>query len=586
MRFSLFLGLASVAVAVDPLVDLGYAKYQGQTLQNGVNQWLSMRFAAPVIGKNRFAAPQAPLPETVVQDSTKEGALCVSANNQEGLQFGSARQPMAEDCLFVAVYSPKNATETSNLPIMFFISGGGFNSNSNGNFNGTGLVEASGGNMIVVRANYRVGMLGFVSGTLIENDKNGAVSNNGMNDIVAALKWTQQFATKFGGDPKHIVVTGVSAGGNAIDLLVTANNGTGFPGLFVGAISESTGWGSMPNVITRDADLQKNINSTGCLNDPDPINCMRLLPIADFQNKTLKNGWGPTVDGKLFTAPQYQLMEQGKFMKIPIIYGWTSNEGTPDFISNQSATTDEDLIRKFKNNVPIATDADLQKLLQLYPDSLNQKDFFGRDVSVKNATLRKGSGIKWQQDATITTELKLACVAGFFSDMHSLHGNTESYHYRYNVLDSTPGGLADQGLFTPHVNEIYAVFGKNNTDGGDPKCLDIPFAQGGCLEGAKITQSYWMSFVRSLDPNKFRDASAPVWEKWTMATPVRVLLDTSNATMETTGAGVGEIIIADQNQRQRCNKFMLPFSKSINIGMSAGEKLPPFANGTLPDPNA
>lgn len=114
--------------------------------------------------------------------NTQEGALCVSANNQEGLQFGSARQPMAEDCLFAAVYAPLNATETSNLPIMFFISGGGFNSNSNGNFNGTGLVEASGMNMIVVRANYRVGMLGFISGTVVTSDTKGAVSNNGIND--------------------------------------------------------------------------------------------------------------------------------------------------------------------------------------------------------------------------------------------------------------------------------------------------------------------------------------------------------------------------------------------------------------------
>lgn len=94
---------------------------------------------------------------------------------------------MAEDCLFAAVYAPANATETSMLPIMMFISGGGFTSNSNGNFNGTGLVEASGMNMIVVRANYRVGMLGFLAGTMVENDRNGAVSNNGLKEYVPPL---------------------------------------------------------------------------------------------------------------------------------------------------------------------------------------------------------------------------------------------------------------------------------------------------------------------------------------------------------------------------------------------------------------
>ena len=163
-------------------MDLGYAKYQGRTVGNGVNQWLSLRYAAPSVPPRRFSAPQAPLAENATQDATKEGALCLAANQQEGLQFGNARQRMAEDCLFAAVYAPANATETSNLPIMFFIQGGGFSSNSNGNFNGTGLVEASGMQMIVVRINYRVGILGFIGGTLVDADSKGAVPNNGFND--------------------------------------------------------------------------------------------------------------------------------------------------------------------------------------------------------------------------------------------------------------------------------------------------------------------------------------------------------------------------------------------------------------------
>ncbi len=53
------------------IVDLTYAKYSGQTLQNGVNQWLSVRFAAPPTGTRRFSAPQAPLVENATQDATK-----------------------------------------------------------------------------------------------------------------------------------------------------------------------------------------------------------------------------------------------------------------------------------------------------------------------------------------------------------------------------------------------------------------------------------------------------------------------------------------------------------------------------------
>lgn len=116
-------------------------------------------------------------------------------------------------------------------------------------------------------------------------------------------------------------MSGDSSGGHAIDLLLTANNGSGFPGLIVGAAAESTGWGSEPFAVDRDNGFNNNVNSTGCLNTPDPLDCMRLLPIAELQNKTTKDGWGPTVDGKLFVAPHYQMMEQGKFQKVPVIYG-------------------------------------------------------------------------------------------------------------------------------------------------------------------------------------------------------------------------------------------------------------------------
>ncbi len=80
--------LATIASAVDPLgtsnlflhcnerhltspVDLTYAKYQGLTLQNGVNHWLSLRFAAPPTGSLRFAAPQPPVTQSSIQDATK-----------------------------------------------------------------------------------------------------------------------------------------------------------------------------------------------------------------------------------------------------------------------------------------------------------------------------------------------------------------------------------------------------------------------------------------------------------------------------------------------------------------------------------
>lgn len=559
------------------------------TLGTGVNQWLGMRFAAPSVPPRRFSAPQPPLAETEIQDATKEGALCVSANNQEGLQFDSPRQPMAEDCLFAAVYAPANATETSMLPILMFISGGGFTSNSNGNFNGTGLVEASGMNMIVVRANYRVGILGFIAGTMIDSDQQGAVPNNGFNDMIAAARWVKQFATKFGGNPDHIVVSGVSSGGNAIDQLLAANNGEGFPDLFVGAIAESTGWGAESYSIGRDQALQNNIDSTGCNTTADPIDCMRNMPIDEFQNKTTRDGWGPTIDGTLFVAPHYQMYEQGRFQNIPVIYGYASDEATPSFISNQTVNTTEEVGEDIRQSVGASmTDDEVAAVLAAYPASLNNVSIFGRDMNPRTennaSTLRQGSGQQWQRNAAIQSELKQHCVGAFFSDMFASAGQTANYAYRYNIVDETPGGSAEQGLFSSHASELYAVWGANNTDGGDPGCLKLKASDPlSCATGAQITQAYWISFVRTLDPSALRIPGSPEWLPWSVATPNRIVLDNTQAAMEQMGQAVGETPLAGMNQRHRCLTLTTNLSRRINLGLGAGQVIPPFANGTKED---
>lgn len=228
---------------------------------------------------------------------------------------------MAEDCLNLGIFAPANATTSSKLPIMFFITGGGFTSNSNGNFNGTGLVEASGGEMIVVRTSYRVGILGFVGGTEVADHLDGAAPNNGLRDIIAAARFVKEHAEAFGGDPDHIVLSGDSSGAEAIDILLASNNGTGWPGLFVGAAVESTGMYSTGQPVDRESAFQNNLNSTGCLNSTSPIQCMRDLSTADFQSLITSDGWGPQIDGEISNAPHYQMYEQGRFQKIPIIYG-------------------------------------------------------------------------------------------------------------------------------------------------------------------------------------------------------------------------------------------------------------------------
>ena len=157
MRTSLLISSAAIPLAVSavsPVVYLNYTTYRGIAFSNGITQWLGIRYAAPPVGDLRFREPQNPqpdypMPETVTVDADSFGPICI------GTGEGPPTKDMNEDCLFLNVFAPSNAKQGSKLPVYFFIQGGGFNTNSNANYNGSGLVEASGGKIVVVNFNYR-----------------------------------------------------------------------------------------------------------------------------------------------------------------------------------------------------------------------------------------------------------------------------------------------------------------------------------------------------------------------------------------------------------------------------------------------
>lgn len=113
--------------AIDTTAELSYATYEGTTLSNGVTQWLGIRYAAPPLGRLRFAAPADPIAEYSPQPANAHGPYCL------GTGSGPPSNVSSEDCLFLDVYSPSNASANSSLPVYFFIQGGGFNTNSNPN---------------------------------------------------------------------------------------------------------------------------------------------------------------------------------------------------------------------------------------------------------------------------------------------------------------------------------------------------------------------------------------------------------------------------------------------------------------------
>ena len=96
-------------------VDLGYEIYEGYyNASFSLNTWLGIRYAAPPLGENRWRAPQQP-------EANRDQVVQADAFPPRCPQGPQA--PIAanynytgdENCLFLSVYAPANAT---NLPVL------------------------------------------------------------------------------------------------------------------------------------------------------------------------------------------------------------------------------------------------------------------------------------------------------------------------------------------------------------------------------------------------------------------------------------------------------------------------------------
>jgi para-nitrobenzyl esterase len=137
----------------------------------------------------------------------------------------TSRPLIAEDCLYLNVWTPKEE-QAAPLPVMVYIYGGGFTSGSGSEYNGTHTV---GDNVILVTINYRLGVFGFFpSEDLVKENPDGANGGlSGITDQIMALKWIKANAAAFGGDPDSITVYGESAGGLSACILAISPQATG-----------------------------------------------------------------------------------------------------------------------------------------------------------------------------------------------------------------------------------------------------------------------------------------------------------------------------------------------------------------------
>ncbi|RDL38909.1 Carboxylic ester hydrolase [Venustampulla echinocandica] len=473
----LLLGQAGRSRAdVDLTVDLGYSKYRGFNGPNGVSQWFGIRYAAPPVGDLRFRAPQDPAINTAVQEANKHGPLCHTSPSNS---LDTSKQ---EDCLFLDVYAP--SAGKGKHPVLVFFQGGGFNGLANPNQDATSLIKAGDHDMVVVTFNYRCGPYGFLASKEVKAD--GAL-NAGLLDQRKVLQWVQKHIHLFGGDPKHVTIAGGSAGGASVKLHLTAYGGRD-DNLFHAAAAESQSFGVELTVEESQYQYDALVKRVKCDTAANTLKCLRgvsIKTLAENNPNVISPGggggtplymWSSTMDGVFTPNFTYNLILQGKFVKVPVIFGDCTNEGTvftPKSIANATQ-----MGNFLKNNFPKVTPY-LGVIELLYP-STPQNQF-------------PSAAPYWRPAADAYGDMRYTCPGIFLSVSYPNHSVNESWNYRWDVVRPEN---AKSGLGVTHVADQGAIWGNAGP-------VEAPLSP--------MMQAYWTSFIRTKNPNTHKLPNAPEW---------------------------------------------------------------------------
>lgn len=319
----------------DPVVRTTAGPVRG-TRTPGVTAFLGIPYAAPAVGRARFAAPVRAPAWQAPRDATAHGPTALQGPYPPPMDrlLPSSVAP-GEDYLNVSVWTPDPAA--SALPVIVWVHGGAFvrGAASIPTYDGSAFARDG---VVLVGINYRIGLPGFA----VLPD---APQNLGIRDQILALQWVQENIAAFGGDPGRVTIMGESAGGMSVATLLGS---PAAQGLFSAAIMQSG------NATTAaDPDDARRVGeavaerlgvaaTAEALSDVDPAALLAAQTQvgAELATNPDPGRWGasvvrgglgimsyfPTIDGEVVPDLPLASVRQGSSAGIPLLTGTTAEE--------------------------------------------------------------------------------------------------------------------------------------------------------------------------------------------------------------------------------------------------------------------
>ncbi|MBR0716605.1 carboxylesterase/lipase family protein [Bradyrhizobium liaoningense] len=306
----------------------------------GLAVFKGIPFAAPPVRELRWKPPAPVASWKTALLADRYAPMCVQPLRAKNSVFYQGEEPTSEDCLYLNVWSPDTRSEAK-LPVMVFIYGGGWvvGSGSMPLYSGEHLARKG---VVAVTFNYRLGALGFLAHPELTTESDRKASGNyGLMDMVAALTWVRDNIARFGGDPASVTVYGQSAGAAAISLLEASPLAKG---LFQRAIGQSGGFaldGPPPPLAAAEKNglaLAEKLNAKSLqeLRDKGPDAVIAAgVPVR------------PILDGYVLPKPPAEVYRAGEEMRIPVLVGSNSDEGTPYPVAMSAAAFAEDARKRY-----------------------------------------------------------------------------------------------------------------------------------------------------------------------------------------------------------------------------------------------
>ena len=304
----------------------------GLARADGAAEFRGLRYATAA----RFAPPHDRVDTGDVVEATEWGSLCPQNPGFLEAMAGYDASTADEDCLFLNVFTPPGANESSGLPVLFWIHGGAYltGGGSLAWYHGANLARRG---AVVVTINYRLGALGYLGRT-----------NLGTLDQISALRWVSRNIGAFGGNPNNVTVFGESAGGSAIVALMAA---PGAQGLFHRAWTMSPSIGQLRNAPRADEAEREYLDIVGVASADDLAGMSTETLLAAQANQVTRPSRGydhfsPTAGGD--GLPDDVLGAAAR-CPVPLVIGTTRDENK--------------LFTAFDDTARAATEADLRRTL-------------------------------------------------------------------------------------------------------------------------------------------------------------------------------------------------------------------------------